>query len=36
VQRSKFKTKLKIQNQKFKIFLKFDLGFALYVLLFAI
>jgi len=36
VQRAKCKTKLKDQNQKLKIFLNFDLGFALCVLLFAL
>jgi len=35
VQRVKCKTKLKNQKQKLKIFLNFDLGFALCVLLFA-
>ena len=36
MQRAKCKTKLKDQNQKLKIFLNFDLGFALCVLLFAL
>jgi len=36
VQRAKCKTKLKDQNQKLKIFLSFDLGFSLCVLLFAL
>ena len=36
MQRAKCKTKLKNQNQKLKIFLNFDLGFILCVLLFAL